>query len=459
LGPQRQLFDIPPGVAYLNCAYMAPQLRSVTEAGLSAVQRKASPWTVPPSAFFDESERLRSTFASVAGVDADAIALVPSVSYGIGTAVANVDIAAGQTVVVLAEQFPSNVYPWRAAAAASGAEVLTVARPADGDWTAAVATAVDERTAVVAVPQCHWTDGSIVDLVAVGAAAREVGAALVVDATQSFGAVPFDVAAVQPDFLVTAGYKWLLGPYSLGYLYVAPHRRDGVPLEHNWITRAGSEDFAALVDYRDEPAPGARRYDVGERSNFVLVPMALAALEQILAWGRTVDSGDARRRDGGYRFGCRRPGPPLRVGRTARAAPARPAAPGRRTGGPGCPARRAADLRQHPRRLHPRVTAPLQHQRRRVAPPVRPRLTARPDGHHLVMSGTSRRRAALSSPDRQPGRAAGVQRIPASAAGCPAARSPARLARPRSSIHVAASRCSSPSTSNQTSYAGQPPSM
>jgi selenocysteine lyase/cysteine desulfurase len=285
LGPQRELFDIPAGVTYLNCSYMAPQLRSVTAAGLAAVARKSAPWNVPPSAFFDESERLRATFAAVAGVDADAIALVPSVSYGVGTAVANIAIAAGQTVVVLAEQFPSNVYAWRAVAAARGAEVVTVARPADGDWTAAVTAVIDERTAVVAVPQCHWTDGSIVELVAVGAVARGVGAALVVDATQSFGAVPFDVAAVQPDFLVTAGYKWLLGPYSLGYLYVAPHRRDGVPLEHNWITRAGSEDFTALVDYRDEPAPGARRFDVGERSNFVLVPMAIAALEQILAWG------------------------------------------------------------------------------------------------------------------------------------------------------------------------------
>jgi selenocysteine lyase/cysteine desulfurase len=285
LGPQGELFDIPSGVTYLNCAYMAPQLRSVTEAGLSAVPRKSAPWTVPPRAFFDDSERLRSTFASVAGVDADAIALVPSVSYGIGTAVANVEITAGQTVVVLAEQFPSNVYPWRAAVAASGAEVVTVERPGDGDWTAAVTAAIDERTAVVAVPQCHWTDGSIVDLVAVGAAVRDVGAALVVDATQSFGAVPFDIEAVRPDFLVTAGYKWLLGPYSLGYLYVAPHRRDGVPLEHNWISRAGSDNFAALVDYNDEPAAGARRFDVGERSNFVLVPMALAALEQITAWG------------------------------------------------------------------------------------------------------------------------------------------------------------------------------
>lgn len=134
------------------------------------------------------------------------------------------------------------------------------------------------------MPHCHWTDGSIVDLVRVGEAARAVGAALFVDATQSLGAAPLDLAAVRPDFLVAGGYKWLLGPYSVGYLYVAPERLAGVPLEHNWITRAGSEDFTRLVDYADDFAPGARRYDVGERSNFALVPMAPAAIEQLSAW-------------------------------------------------------------------------------------------------------------------------------------------------------------------------------
>ena len=174
--------------------------------------------------------------------------------------------------------------PWRELAAQTGASLVTIPRPADSDWTAALLAAIDERTAIAALPHCHWTDGGLVDLAVVGRRLRDVGAALVVDATQSLGALPFDVAAIDPDFMVAASYKWLLGPYSLGFLYVAPRHQQGRPLEHNWIARAGSEDFAGLVNYRDAFQPGARRFDVGERSNFALMPMAIAALEQILAW-------------------------------------------------------------------------------------------------------------------------------------------------------------------------------
>jgi selenocysteine lyase/cysteine desulfurase len=166
-----------------------------------------------------------------------------------------------------------------------GARVDAVARPADAEWAGALERELARGdVAVVCVPACHWTDGTRVDLVRVGAAARAAGAGLVVDATQSLGAVPLDVGAVRPDFLVTAGYKWLLGPYSVGFLWVAPRWREGRPLEHGWITRAGSEDFSRLVHYRDDYQPGARRYDVGERSNFALLPQACAAMEQLLAW-------------------------------------------------------------------------------------------------------------------------------------------------------------------------------
>jgi selenocysteine lyase/cysteine desulfurase len=187
--------------------------------------------------------------------------------------------------VVLEEQFPSNVYPWRELAKRTGAEVVTVPRPVVHDWTSHILEYVTERTAIVAVPNCHWTDGSVLDLVRTGERAREVGAALVVDATQSLGAYPLDVQEVRPDFLVSAAYKWLLGPYSIGFLYVSEASRSGTPIEHNWISRQGSEDFARLVEYTDAYGPGARRYDVGERSNFVLLPMAIEALRQILAWG------------------------------------------------------------------------------------------------------------------------------------------------------------------------------
>jgi selenocysteine lyase/cysteine desulfurase len=285
LPSQRHLFDLPDDVTWLNCAYMSPQLHTVTEAGREAVGRKARPWNIRPEDFFAESERLRGLFGELVGADAEGVALVPSVSYGLAVAAANVPVKVGQRLLVLAEEFPSNVYPWRELAERAGGQVVTVRRPEDGDWTRALLEELDERTALVAVPHCHWTDGGRVDLERVGARAREVGAALAVDTTQSLGALPLEVERVRPDFLVAAGYKWLMGPYSQGYLYVAPKYREGRPIEHNWVLRGGSEDFARLVDYRDDFQPGARRFDVGERSNFVLVPMAREALRQIRAWG------------------------------------------------------------------------------------------------------------------------------------------------------------------------------
>ena len=204
---QRALFEIPDDVAYLNCAYMSPLMRSVRAAGERGVARKSAPWELRASDFFTGTEEARGLFAALIGVAADDIAIVPSASYGITVAAANLAARRRSRILVLAEQFPSNVYPWRVLAAENGAELVTIPRPADGDWTAALLGAIDERIAVAALPHCHWIDGVRVDLVAVGRRLREVGAALVVDATQSLGVLPFDVRAVSPDFMVAASYK------------------------------------------------------------------------------------------------------------------------------------------------------------------------------------------------------------------------------------------------------------
>ena len=228
---QRHRFDIPREVAYLNCAYMSPLMTEVVEAGRAAVARKARPWQIRPIDFFTGPDALRPLFARLIGADADGVALIPAASYGLAIAAANLPLGPGRRILVLEDQFPSNVYCWQARAAETGAEVATVGPGADGDLTAALLAAIDERTAIVACPHCRWTDGALLDLAAVGAAARAAGAALVLDLTQSAGALPFDAAAVRPDFVVAACYKWLLGPYATGFLWVAPEHRDGRPLE------------------------------------------------------------------------------------------------------------------------------------------------------------------------------------------------------------------------------------
>lgn len=284
LPPQRDAFDLPDDVAYLNCAFMAPQLRRVTEVGIAALQRKQRPWRIGSADFFHDLERLRGLFAQLIQGDAEGVAVVPAASYAVSTAAANVSASGEDRIVVLADQYPSNVYPWHDLARRSGASVIAVERPDDGDWTRAVVESIDERTVVVAVPNCHFMTGALIDVATIGEAARAVGATFVIDATQSLGVLPLDVNEVGADMVVAAGYKWLLGPYSVGYAWTAPHCRDWRPLEHHWAGREGSEDFAHLTSYTDTFRPGARRFDGGEASNFVLVPMALAALETVAEW-------------------------------------------------------------------------------------------------------------------------------------------------------------------------------
>jgi selenocysteine lyase/cysteine desulfurase len=287
---QKSKFSLPDDEHYLNCAYMSPLSTVVEAAGVAGVARKRVPSRLSASDFFTESSRARALFARLINApDPSRVAIIPSASYGLAIAARNLPVAAGQNIVVTHEQFPANVHAWRRLTRERNAELRTVHPPDDTDgrgrgWNQRLLEAIDARTAIVALGHVHWTDGTKFDLEAIGARARAVGAALVVDGTQSVGAMPFDVAAIQPDALVCATYKWLMGPYSLGFAYLGPRFDEGEPLEETWIGRAGSENFKDLVNYRDDYQPGAVRYDVGERSNFALTPMAVAALEQVLDW-------------------------------------------------------------------------------------------------------------------------------------------------------------------------------
>ena len=284
---QRHLFDVPDEVAYLNCASNSPQLNESTSRLLAGARTKSHPWERTPSSFFDDAETVRRLSSAVFGGDADGYAVVPAASYGLSTAARAVEphLQRGDRILVVAEEFPSNVLPWKRTAQEVGAVLETVPSPVQGSWAQAILDRIDRGVRVVAVSTCHWTNGAYIDLRPIGKACRDVGAVLVVDATQSLGAMPFPLAEVEPDFLVAAGYKWLLCPYGFSLLHVSERWRNARPLEETWLARHNAEDFAGLVKYSDTYMPGSRRFDVGEKCTATILPGAIAALEQIEAWG------------------------------------------------------------------------------------------------------------------------------------------------------------------------------
>ena len=285
---QRHLFDIPKEIAFFNFAALAPILKSSRNAGFAGVNRKVQPWLVGRTQRIEEPEQLRALFAELIGATASDIAVIPASSYGIATAIANLEVKKDQRIIVLEDQYPNNVLPWIKMCQKADAKIVYARRPNDDDLTRSVLEAIDERTAIAALPHCFWTDGTLLDLVSIGNRCREVGAALVVDATQSLGALPIDIAEIRPDFLIASAYKWLLCPYTLGFLYVAPKHQEGVPLEHAWrddmLEGWGADWSDGHLQYPNSWQPGTGRFNMGETANLISIPMAIAALEQIKAW-------------------------------------------------------------------------------------------------------------------------------------------------------------------------------
>ncbi len=287
---QKEKFKLPDSVTYLNGAYMSPLLRSVEKIGHEVLSQKCLPYEILAEDFFLGVEKIRRTFANFVDVsDYQNTAIIPSASYGISTVANNVKLNRGDEILIADGQFPSNVYAWQKLAEKYNAIVKIIDPPENFKnrgkaWNQSILDNITAKTALVAISPAHWADGTLFDLKAIRKKTRIYNALLIIDGAQSLGAFPFSINAIDPDAVITVGYKWLLGPYGLGMAYYADHFNDGEPIENNWINRHNSEDFSQLVNYESKYQPKAGRYNMGECSNFNLVPMLTKSMEQLTEW-------------------------------------------------------------------------------------------------------------------------------------------------------------------------------
>jgi len=289
LACQREHFEMPREICYLNAASWSPLPRRTLEAARAAVARKGQPWKLPGSFANEIHERTRAAAARLINADADDVALISSVGYGVATAAKLLTIPRGTRVLVLENDHSSPVLEWQSRADTQGFVVETVRQPDDGDWTAAVLAAIERPGAppvgLASISSVHWSDGGLIDVEQVGAALRRQGAMFLVDATHGVGVLAMDVKALDPDFVIFPTYKWLLGPYGRAFMYVAKRHQDGIPLEQTAYGRRNINSERAVYFADVTYVPNARRFDMGERDHFISMEMSVIGMEMMAAWG------------------------------------------------------------------------------------------------------------------------------------------------------------------------------
>lgn len=285
----KHLFQLPEDIHYLNAAYMSPLLRSVEEAGMSALIKKRNPTQIKPVDFFTETTRVKGLFAQLVNGAAEQVAIIPSASYGLMTAISNLPTSIGDKVLVVSDEFPSGYYTAERWCEERHQQLVVLSAPTVSKgkgalWNQQILEAIDDTCTAIVISTIHWADGTIFDLEKIGEACQKHSCYFIVDGTQSVGAMSIDVKKCRIDALVCAGYKWLMGPYAIGLAYYSPKFNDGKPLEESWMNRANAENFSALTKYTQEYSEGAGRFNMGEFSSFNLMPMLEAALIQLLEW-------------------------------------------------------------------------------------------------------------------------------------------------------------------------------
>lgn len=281
------------GIVNLNNAGQAPLSEAVKAAGVEAVQRP--PWKMHAT---DDQVPIRALFASLIGADdPQRIAIMPSTAFAITLAENNIirnSTAQKGKVLLLQDQMCSAVYPWEQQDGAFVLDILPYPTT-DGGWTEAVLDRLreDDDITVACLPQLHWADGAMLDLVAIGAACRARGVTLILDATQSIGIMPFNVKTIQPTFVACSTHKWLRGPAGCSLVYVSSQVQvSWQPLDQHGRSRKVAVDGGSSWDaaknemgpngYPAEFCKDARKFDGGGKPNPILLPMLRASLEQVV---------------------------------------------------------------------------------------------------------------------------------------------------------------------------------
>jgi len=265
---------------YLNFAAHAAIPRVALDAVRESVAAKRRPHIVDDQTFFSVARSLRQTLATLIRASKDDIALTSGAGAGLATIAHALKWSAGDEVIIAGGEFPAHYATWKPMEAREGIQVR-ITHPQDQFLQSAdLIAAMTPRTRVISVSHVRFDDGSILDASSLAVACKGNGTLLVLDVSQSCGAIPMDVGSLGVDFVVCAGYKYLLSPWGTGFLWSKPENAATLrPGPYNWLSQ-DVESFARL-NYVD-PSPGRTlsRWDAAEASsiyNFNLTIMEASA--------------------------------------------------------------------------------------------------------------------------------------------------------------------------------------
>ena len=277
-------FELEQDLIHLNHAAVAPWPRCTREAVEVFARENSTQGSLHYSAWVKKESELRQLLAQlIQAAQADDIALLKNTSEALSVVAHGLAWQAGENIVITNQEFPSNRIVWESLQD-RGVGVRQVDLYSADTPEQALMQACNSQTRLLAISSVQYASGLRVNLASLGQFCRDQRILFCVDAIQSIGALEFDVNAVNADFVMADGHKWMLGPEGLALFYTHKRARDQLSLhQFGWHMVEHYEDF----DRKDwQVADSARRFECGS-PNMLGIHALHASIELLLATGMT----------------------------------------------------------------------------------------------------------------------------------------------------------------------------
>ncbi len=264
-------------VVFFDHAGVAPITKRAYEKVAEFSARLKEPGEINPQKFLEEIEQARSVCAHLLGAEPDSICFVRSTSFGISLVASGLRWKQGDNIITYSREFPANIYPWLNIAK-KGVEIRLIPERDGRIVFEDIEKLVNSRTRLIAISSVQFTNGFRIDLKRLSEFCRARGILLLVDAIQSLGIIPFNLAETPVDFVCADGHKWLLSFEGMGILYINPRLIDELDLHIvGWNSVVDAHDF---LNYNFQLRPDARRFEEGSYNTISI--LALSASVSLL---------------------------------------------------------------------------------------------------------------------------------------------------------------------------------
>ena len=210
---------------------------------------------------YEETKKsIKSILSKLLSCSENELCIIHNTNEGFNFISHGLEFEYGDEIIVLENEYPSNVYPWEHWTEKNIKLSTVKIGNHPRDFISNLLNVITNKTKLISLSPVHWCNGMPLPLEEVGKICESNSILFALDGAQGIGHVPINLKACNVSFASFPAWKWLLGPLGLGVLYITESKLEKLKFPFKGTSSVINDQ--EYLPYKDKLKPTTDRYEI-----------------------------------------------------------------------------------------------------------------------------------------------------------------------------------------------------